>query len=138
MAESVPRVELYTGTILESSLVRNCVHDFYVSILRFWTQACKFYQRRRLCSIFSAAWCGYDAGFPKLELEMDSTVLESGWIKLRWRSILENPSLREPSNALPIRFCYEQEIPTDRRRSQHGLLQSHTMPITSFVIKKQQ
>ena len=73
MAESVPRVELYTDTFLESSLVRDCVHDFYVSILRFWTQACKFYQRRRLWSIFSAAWGGYDAEFHILELEMDNT-----------------------------------------------------------------
>ena len=33
--DCLPRIELYTQTFLDSSLVRECVNMFYVSVLRF-------------------------------------------------------------------------------------------------------
>ena len=70
MTECLPRIELYTDTFLDSSLVQDCVTAFYSSILRFWTRACKFYRRRRLWNSVRAVWKDYDAEFSVLEIDM--------------------------------------------------------------------
>ncbi|KAL9630975.1 MAG: hypothetical protein Q9164_006139 [Protoblastenia rupestris] len=61
---------LYTETFLDSNLIQSCVHSFYVSVLRFWTRACKFYRRSRLWNFFRAVWKDYDAEFDDLERAM--------------------------------------------------------------------
>lgn len=70
MTECLPRVELYTGTFLDSSMVQECVNAFYCSVLRFWTRACKFYRRRRLWNLGRVVWNDYEAEFGELELDM--------------------------------------------------------------------
>lgn len=71
--DCLPQVEIYTTTFLEYELLQTCVHDFYVSMLRFWTKACKFYERRRLWKIFMSVWVDYDAEFQALESELKRT-----------------------------------------------------------------
>ena len=72
MAECLPRVELYTETFLDSSLVQDCVNAFYSSVLRFWTRACKFYRRHRLWIFVRIIWNDYDVEFRELEIDMVS------------------------------------------------------------------
>lgn len=70
MAECLPRVELYTETFLESSLVRDCVNAFYSSVLRFWTRVCKFHRRHRLWNFVRVIWNDYEVEFRELEIDM--------------------------------------------------------------------
>lgn len=70
MTECLPRVELYTDTFLDSSMVQECVSAFYCSVLRFWTRACKFYRRRRLWNLGRVVWNDYESEFGDLELDM--------------------------------------------------------------------
>ena len=67
IVDCLPRIELYTESFLDSDLVKGCINDFYISILRFWTRACKFYRRRRLWNFVRAIWNDYDAVFGELE-----------------------------------------------------------------------
>ena len=73
IAECLPRIELYTETFVGSKLVQDCVGNFYCSILRFWTRACKFYRRRRLWNFVRIVWKDYEAEFGDLELELSKT-----------------------------------------------------------------
>lgn len=70
MIECLPRVELYSKTFMDSSLVCGCVNAFYVSLLRFWSRACKFYRRGRLWNFIRNSWKDYDTEFRTLEVEM--------------------------------------------------------------------
>ena len=70
MIDCLPRIEIYTETFLDSSLVADCVYAFYVSAIKFWAKACKFYSRRRLWRIFRVIWNDYDAAFHDLEADM--------------------------------------------------------------------
>ena len=70
MAECLPRIELYTKTFLDSTLVQDCVNAFYSSVLRFWTRACKFYRRHRLWNFVRVIWNDYDVEFGELEIDM--------------------------------------------------------------------
>lgn len=70
MIECLPRVELYSQTFMDSSLVCDCVNAFYVSVLRFWSRACKFYRRGRLWNFIRTGWKDYDTEFHMLEVEM--------------------------------------------------------------------
>jgi hypothetical protein len=62
LCECLPRVELYTETFHESSLVQASVL-FYTSILRFWERAIKFYKRRKLWNFMRSAWNDYALEF---------------------------------------------------------------------------
>ena len=73
IVDCLPRIELYTETFLDSDLVKGCVKDFYVSILRFWTRACKFYRRRRLWNFVRVVWYDYNEEFGELEAELVKT-----------------------------------------------------------------
>lgn len=57
-------------TFRDSALVSGCVVDFYASVIQFWTQACKFYRRRRLWRSFRKVWDNYDLEFGLLETRM--------------------------------------------------------------------
>ena len=70
MVECLPRIELYTETFLTSDLIRDSVNQFYVSILTFWTRACKFYSRHRLWNFVRVIWNDYEVEFSQLETEM--------------------------------------------------------------------
>ena len=70
MIECFPRVEMYSGTFMDSSLVCGCVNAFYVSVLRFWSRACKFYRRNRFWNFVRTGWKNYDIEFRVLETEM--------------------------------------------------------------------
>lgn len=70
MVECLPRIELYTEAFLDSELVRACVSAFYISTLRFWTRACKFYRRHRLLNFIRVIWNDFDAEFSDLEVKM--------------------------------------------------------------------
>lgn len=70
MIDCLPRIELYTETFLDSELVRACVSAFYVSTLRFWTRACKFYRRHRLLNFIRVIWNDFGAEFSELEISM--------------------------------------------------------------------
>lgn len=67
--EYLPGVEIYTEAFSDSDLIQGCVGDFYCSLLRFWTKACKSYHRRRLWK-FQRAWSGYETNFGELEEDM--------------------------------------------------------------------
>src|SRR5436190_10581790 len=71
MVEYLPRIELYTDIFLDSDLIRECVHGFYVSFLRFWARACKFYRRRRLWNIVRVCWNDFEFEFKEVEIEMN-------------------------------------------------------------------
>ena len=73
MVDCLPRIELYTETFLDSELVRACVSAYYVSTLRFWTRACKFYRRHRLLNFFRVIWNDFGAEFSELEISMIET-----------------------------------------------------------------
>ncbi|KAF6227691.1 hypothetical protein HO173_012021 [Letharia columbiana] len=70
MIDCLPRIELYTETFLDSSLVAHCVNAFYVSIIGFWAKACKFYRRRRLWNFLRVIWNDFNTEFSDLEFEM--------------------------------------------------------------------
>ena len=70
MVDCLPRIELYTETFLDSDLVRACVSAYYVSILRFWTRACKFYRRHGLLNFIRVIWNDFGAEFSELEISM--------------------------------------------------------------------
>lgn len=65
----LPAIEIYAEAFSDSGLIQGCVGDFYCSLLRFWTKACKSYHRRHLWR-FQKAWSGYDAKFGELEDDM--------------------------------------------------------------------
>ena len=69
IVDCLPRIELYTETFLESSIIQDCVDAFFVSIIRFWARACKFYCRRR-GQILKGVWNDFDAEFGELDFEM--------------------------------------------------------------------
>lgn len=62
-------IELYTDAFSDSALIQGCVSDFYCSLLRFWTKACKSYHQRRLWK-WKKAWSDYHSRFSELELDM--------------------------------------------------------------------
>lgn len=62
----LPSIEIYAELFQDSALIQDCVSEFYCSLLRFWTKACKSYHRRHLWK-FQRAWTGYDARFGELE-----------------------------------------------------------------------
>lgn len=70
MVDCLPQIELYTETFLDSDLVRACVNAYYVSTLRFWTRACKFYRRHRLLNFLRVVWNDFDTEFSELEIAM--------------------------------------------------------------------
>lgn len=70
MIECLPRVELYSESFMDSSLVCGCVDAFYISVLQFWSRACKFYRRGRFWNFIRTGWKDYDTEFRKLEQEM--------------------------------------------------------------------
>lgn len=70
MIDCLPRIELYTETFLDSSLVAECVNAFYVSAIRFWAKACKFYRRSRLWNFMRVIWNDFDTEFRDLEVDM--------------------------------------------------------------------
>ena len=70
MVECLRRVELYTETFLDSTLVHDCVNAFYSSVLRFWTRACKFYRRHRLWNFVRVVWNDYEVESGELETDM--------------------------------------------------------------------
>ena len=70
MTDYLPRIELYTEAFLTSSLVRGCVNQFYSSMLRFWTRACKFYSRHRLWNFVRVIWNDFDDEFRELQNDM--------------------------------------------------------------------
>lgn len=70
MIDCLPRVEIYTETFLESGLVQDCVNAFYISVIRFWARACKFYRRHRLWNFLRATWNDFDTEFSDLELDL--------------------------------------------------------------------
>ena len=69
VVQYLPSIEIYTELFSDSVLIQDCVSDFYCSLLRFWTKACKSYRRRHLWR-FQRAWAGYDARFGELEDDM--------------------------------------------------------------------
>ena len=70
MLESFPRVEIYADVFAVSSLVQEAVHDLFVSMLYFWTKACKFYRRRVLWNFVRGIWNDYDSEFSRFEIAM--------------------------------------------------------------------
>ena len=48
IVDCLPRIEIYIGIFSDSTSIQECVYDFYCSLLRFWTKACKSYYRRYL------------------------------------------------------------------------------------------
>lgn len=70
MTDCLPRIEIYADAFLESTLVADCVNAFYVSAIRFWAKACKFYRRRRLWKILHVIWNDFDTEFGDLEADM--------------------------------------------------------------------
>lgn len=64
--QCLPAIEIYAQVFSDSVLIQGCVSDFYCSLLRFWTKACKSYHRRHLWK-FQRAWRDYDARFGELE-----------------------------------------------------------------------
>lgn len=70
MVDCLPRIELYTETFLDSELVRACVSAYYISTLRFWTRACKFYRRQKLLNFIRVIWNDFGAEFSELEISM--------------------------------------------------------------------
>ena len=70
MVDCLPQIESYTDTFLDSEMVGACVSAFYISTLRFWTRACKFYRRHRLLNLIRVIWNDFDAEFSELEISM--------------------------------------------------------------------
>lgn len=70
MVECLQWTEIYSETFVDSSLVSDCVAAFYVSVIRFWTQACKSYRRGRLWKKARSVWDNYDLEFGLLERDM--------------------------------------------------------------------
>ena len=70
MVDCLPQIELYTETFLDSEMVKASVSSFYVSTLRFWTRACKFYRRHRLLNFIRVIWNDFDVEFGELEVNM--------------------------------------------------------------------
>ena len=118
MIERLPRIELYTETFMTSGLVRDSVNQFYVSILRFWTRACKFYSRHRLWNFVRVVWNDHEVEFSELQSEMtrssaqvesrrpsqitdESTLIRMEVLHLL--STLANQKLQEISRNLSIR-----------------------------------
>ena len=73
MVECMPRVELYTETFMDSESMKKSVSAFYISVLRFWTRACKFYRRHRLWNFGRILWKDFNAEFGDLAVEMRRT-----------------------------------------------------------------
>ena len=69
--DSLPRLEIYTGSFTNSQLLKDCVIDLFVAILQFWNRACKFYRRKRLWTLARSSWTDYDIEFSRLELAMN-------------------------------------------------------------------
>ena len=94
MTDCLPRIELYTEAFLNSSLIQDCVNQFYVSMLRFWTRACKFYSRHRLWNFVRVAWNDFDDEFRELQIDMNrcrdqvesASTENGGWI---WTNFLK-------------------------------------------------
>ena len=70
MIDCLPRIEIYTETFVDSGLVAECVNEFYVSAIRFWAKACKFYSRHRLWRVLRTIWNDFDTEFGHLEADM--------------------------------------------------------------------
>ncbi len=69
VSDSFPTVELLATTFDHSELVCSHVVAFYESVLQFWSNALKFYKRRRLFNIFHA-WHDFDSEFGDLDRDM--------------------------------------------------------------------
>lgn len=69
MAEFLPRAELYTEVLSGSAVVQDNIHKLYVSVIRFWERAIKFYKRRRLWN-FIRLWSDFDVEFSALQAEI--------------------------------------------------------------------
>ena len=69
VSNSFPTVELVAITFEHSELVGRHVAAFYESVLKFWSNALKFYKRRRIFNIFRA-WHDFDSEFGDLERDM--------------------------------------------------------------------
>ena len=69
VSNSFPTVESVAITFEHSELVGRHVASFYECVLRFWSNALKFYKRRRIFNIFRA-WHDFDSEFGDLERDM--------------------------------------------------------------------
>ena len=78
IVDCFPRIELYSRAFADSDLFQECLSKYYVSILRFWCRACKFYRRHRLWNFLRVVWNDYEAEFGELEvnLKANSKLLE--------------------------------------------------------------
>lgn len=112
MIECLPRVELYTETFLDSSLVQDSVEAFYSSVLRFWTRACKFYRRRRLWNFVRGVWNDYDVEFRELESDM-----------VRCRNRIEASALAEHIGDSKVARAQQQIVNTSLLEAQGSIRQ---------------
>ena len=69
MAEFLPRTDFYAELFGNSASFTESIHTLYVSIIRFWARAIKFYKQRRLWKIVRF-WNDFDVEFGAFELEI--------------------------------------------------------------------
>lgn len=69
MAEFLPRTDFYAELFANSTSFQESIHKLYVSIIRFWARAIKFYKQRRLWKI-ARFWSDFDFEFGDFELEI--------------------------------------------------------------------
>lgn len=69
MAEFLPRTNFYTDLLAGSVIFQETIHKLYVSIIRFWARAIKFYKQGRLWK-FAKFWNDFDVEFGAFEVEI--------------------------------------------------------------------
>lgn len=69
MADYLPFAERYLELLPGSRLLQDSVCKLYVSVIRFWERAIKFYKRRKLWKLIRV-WKDYDFEFGALEKEI--------------------------------------------------------------------
>lgn len=69
MAEFLPRTNFYTKLLADSPNFQETIYKLYVSIIRFWARAIKFYKQRRLWN-FVKIWSDFDVEFGAFELDI--------------------------------------------------------------------
>lgn len=71
ISQRLPMLELYTEAFNSSKLIHGPVYHAYLSMIRFWSQALKFYNRNHSSGFFKSPWSNYHTEFKDLEDKMD-------------------------------------------------------------------
>lgn len=128
MTDCLPRMEIYAETFLESTLVADCVNAFYVSAIRFWAKACKFYRRGRLWKILHVVWNDFDTEFGDLEADMirnrdrvEGTGFHSGVQVRNWLTEKSGAALAEHIGGSKAAEVNQQSVNAELLRAQFSM-----------------